>query len=175
VRVRHGPVSSPPWACFRFAAVTWLHSGEGTRGRDPMRWIICSILHNPSRHWLLWFPRPLTPWPLVRERTIPTERPTQPLTRDKWKCFCGIECGWCLRLTALPPSVSRLPRQCGILNISQPYSLPRPVTGIALLTYPFRFTCLVILLFWVMSVCLVSIIVRNQCLTPCVESSSRGQ
>jgi hypothetical protein len=35
----------------------------------------------------------------------------------------------------LPPSVSRLSRQCGILNISKPYRLPRPVTGIALLFY----------------------------------------
>jgi hypothetical protein len=29
--------------------------------------------------------------------------------------------------------VSRLSRQCGIVNISQPYSPPRPVTGMALL------------------------------------------
>jgi hypothetical protein len=36
--------------------------------------------------------------------------------------------GRCIGLTSLPPSVSRLPRQCGILNISQ-----RPLKGIALL------------------------------------------
>jgi hypothetical protein len=36
-------------------------------------------------------------------------------------------------LTNLPPSVSGLPRQCGILNISQFCRPPRPVTGIALL------------------------------------------
>jgi hypothetical protein len=38
--------------------------------------------------------------------------------------------------------VSRLSRQCGILNISRPYRPPRPVTGIALLYY--RHECLVL-------------------------------
>jgi hypothetical protein len=51
--------------------------------------------------------------------------------------FLGVEHGRCVGLTTLPPFVSRLSRQCGILNIPQPYRPPRPVTGIAFYFYFF--------------------------------------
>jgi hypothetical protein len=47
--------------------------------------------------------------------------------------FWRVMRGRCAGLTALPPSVSQLSTQCGILNISQPYRPWRPFAGIALL------------------------------------------
>jgi hypothetical protein len=44
-----------------------------------------------------------------------------------------VERGLYVGMTTLPQSMSRLSRQCGILNISQPYRPPQPVMGIALL------------------------------------------
>jgi hypothetical protein len=89
--------------------------------------------HGFETRWRQWFFFQCT-WSFRPHCTLGFTRLLKELSnRSKKIKFLGVDRDLCVGLTTLPPSVSKLSRECGILNISQPYRPVLSVTGMILL------------------------------------------
>jgi hypothetical protein len=113
-------------------AAIWSEINFGTTGYHHPHSTLLRVCTIPSASaiFMRWINLFNLPNPSSRTRLCGLFRASNRNEYQKQqKCFWGVERGQCVRLTSLP-SVSRLSRQCVLLNIS-PYAPPRPVTGIA--------------------------------------------
>jgi hypothetical protein len=115
-----------------YVAVFWFVAGErgSENGWSASRKVTGSVLDEVIDFYLN------LPNPSGRTMALGF---TQPLTEKEYqKTILGLMRGRLVRLTKAR-FMNRMSRQCTILNISQPYRLPWPVTGIHLLYFFFAF------------------------------------